>query len=66
VSLLIASQIVLWIAVLSLGVVCIALARQIGVLHQRIAPAGALSMRQALKAGDAAPQLTLRRSTAPR
>jgi hypothetical protein len=29
-SLLIASQIVLWIAVLALGTVCIALARQIG------------------------------------
>ncbi len=58
-SLLIASQIVLWIALLILSVVCIALARQIGVLHQRIAPAGALTIRQALKVGDAAPQLTL-------
>ncbi len=58
-SLLIASQIVLWVAVLVLGIVCIALARQIGVLHQRIAPAGALSIRQALKVGDAAPQMTL-------
>ena len=58
-SLLIASQIVLWIAVLALGTVCIALARQIGVLHQRIAPAGALSIRQALQVGDAAPQMTL-------
>jgi methylamine dehydrogenase accessory protein MauD len=59
VNLLVASQIVLWVAVLVLGVVCIALARQIGVLHQRIAPAGALSIRQALKVGDAAPQMTL-------
>jgi methylamine dehydrogenase accessory protein MauD len=59
VSLLIASQIVLWIAVVVLGVVCLALARQVGVLHQRIAPAGALSVRQALQAGDAAPQLPL-------
>ena len=58
-SLLIASQIILWLAVLVLGVVCIALARQIGVLHQRIAPAGALSIRQALKVGDAAPQMSL-------
>ena len=58
-SLLIASQIVLWIAVLVLGIVCIALARQVGVLHQRIAPAGALALRQALKVGDPAPQMTL-------
>jgi len=56
---LIASQIMLWIGLLTLGVVCIALARQIGVLHQRIAPAGALALRQPLKLGDPAPQLTL-------
>jgi methylamine dehydrogenase accessory protein MauD len=36
-----------------------ALARQIGVLHQRIAPAGALSLRQPLKLGDATPEMTL-------
>jgi methylamine dehydrogenase accessory protein MauD len=59
VSLLIASQIVLWIAVLVLSIICIALARQIGVLHQRIAPAGALTIRQALKVGDAAPPMAL-------
>ena len=58
-SFLIASQIISWIALLVLGVVCIALARQIGVLHQRIAPAGALSLPQPLKVGDLAPQLTL-------
>ncbi len=56
---LIASQIVLWIALLLLGVVCMALARQIGVLHQRIAPAGALSLRQPLKLGDPTPELAL-------
>ncbi|MGA2778943.1 MAG: redoxin family protein [Steroidobacteraceae bacterium] len=58
-SFLIASQIVLWLAVLVLGVVCIALARQVGVLHQRIAPAGALSLKQPLKLGDPVPQLAL-------
>jgi len=36
-----------------------ALARQIGVLHQRIAPAGALSLRQPLKLGDPTPELAL-------
>lgn len=56
---LIASQILLGAVVLALGVVCLALARQIGVLHERIAPAGALSVNQRLKVGDAAPALSL-------
>jgi methylamine dehydrogenase accessory protein MauD len=58
-SFLVASQIALWIGLLTLGVVCMALARQIGVLHQRIAPAGALSLRQPLKLGNPAPELVL-------
>ena len=58
-SFLIASQIVLWVAVLALGVVCMALARQIGVLHQRIAPAGALALRQPLKPGEPVPEMSL-------
>ena len=58
-SFLIASQIALWIGLLTLGVVCIALARQIGVLHQRIAPAGALSLPQPLKLGDLTPEMQL-------
>jgi methylamine dehydrogenase accessory protein MauD len=58
-SFVVASQIALWIGLLVLGLVCIALARQIGVLHQRIAPAGALSLRQPLKLGDPTPEMTL-------
>jgi methylamine dehydrogenase accessory protein MauD len=58
-SFVIASQIMLWIGLCVLGVVCMALARQIGVLHQRIAPAGALSLRQPLKLGDPTPVLEL-------
>jgi methylamine dehydrogenase accessory protein MauD len=58
-SFLIASQIALWAAVLALGVVCMALARQIGVLHQRIAPAGALALRQPLKLGEPVPEMSL-------
>ena len=58
-SFLIASQIMLWIGLLVVGVVCIALARQIGVLHQRIAPAGALSLRQPLKLGELTPEMVL-------
>jgi methylamine dehydrogenase accessory protein MauD len=59
VSFLIASQIALWAAVLALSVVCMALARQIGVLHQRIAPAGALALRQPLAVGEPVPEMIL-------
>jgi methylamine dehydrogenase accessory protein MauD len=58
-SYLVASQIALWIGLLVLGIVCMALARQIGVLHQRIAPAGALSLRQPLTLGDSTPEMAL-------
>lgn len=57
---LIASQIALWIAVLVLGAICVALARQVGVLHERIAPAGALMLAQKeLAVGRPAPRLGL-------
>ena len=57
---LVASQIVSWIGLIVLGVVCIALARQIGVLHARIAPAGALMLpERTLRVGDTAPTMTV-------
>lgn len=56
---LLVSQILLWIIILILGLVCLALARQIGVLYERIAPAGALAINQRLSGGDRAPELTL-------
>lgn len=49
---LLTSQILIWIAVIVLGVLGIALARQVGVLHERIAPAGALSLHQSVNVGD--------------
>lgn len=55
-----ASQILLWIAVAVLGVLVAALARQVGVLHERIAPAGALTLHQKVNVGDKAPEMTLR------
>ena len=58
-SFVIASQVALWFAVLALGVICLALARQVGVLHQRIAPAGALSLPQPVKLGEATPEMSL-------
>lgn len=52
---LIVSNVVLWIAVVVLVAVVFALARQIGVLHERIAPMGALVMDHGPKPGDVAP-----------
>ncbi len=49
------SNIVLWVLVLGLAAVLLAVVRQLGVLHERIAPAGALMLNRGLKVGDAAP-----------
>ena len=56
---LVISNIFLWLLVVSMGVVIYALTRQIGVLYERVAPAGALAMNQNLKVGQSAPQLSL-------
>ena len=56
-ELLIASVVVLWLLVIILAVIVFALARQIGVLYERVAPAGALMVNQQLKVGDAAPEI---------
>jgi methylamine dehydrogenase accessory protein MauD len=53
------SQILLWIAVIVLATVVAALARQVGILHERIAPAGALTLHQKVNVGDLAPPMTL-------
>lgn len=49
----------LWVAVIALAATVYALARQIGVLHERIAPAGALTLSGGLKPGESAPDLRL-------
>jgi len=56
---LIVSNTVLWVVVLTLCAIVLALVRQIGVLHERIAPAGALMLKRGLKIGEAAPTMTL-------
>ena len=48
---------VLWILVLVLAAVVLALVRQVGVLHERIAPAGALMLNRGLVVGEPAPAL---------
>ncbi|MBR1177031.1 redoxin domain-containing protein [Bradyrhizobium sp. KB893862 SZCCT0404] len=58
-SLLVASQFLSWIAIGMLGALCLALARQVGILHERIAPAGALSIKSGVTSGEAAPELSV-------
>ena len=50
---LLVSQALLWVVVVALGIAVVALARQVGVLHERIAPAGALTLHQHVNVGDA-------------
>jgi methylamine dehydrogenase accessory protein MauD len=57
---LLISNVVLWLVVVALCIVVAALARQIGVLHERIAPAGALMLAQGLKPGEPVAPIALR------
>jgi methylamine dehydrogenase accessory protein MauD len=54
---LVISNIVLWILVLVLAAVLLAVVRQLGVLHERITPAGALMLNRGLRVGEEAPAL---------
>lgn len=49
---LMASTLLLWIVVIILGLVVFALARQVGILHERVAPAGALMPTTGPKVGE--------------
>lgn len=56
---LLVSNIVLWLVVLAMGFVIVALVRQLGVLHERVAPAGALAVREGAVVGEAAPRVSV-------
>jgi methylamine dehydrogenase accessory protein MauD len=56
---LLVSNALLWVVVLVLAAVVAALVRQIGILHERVAPAGALVGREGPRVGEAAPRLTV-------
>lgn len=56
---LIISNVMLWLVVLGLCAVVLALIRQIGVLHERVAPAGALMVGNGSKVGEAMPAFEL-------
>lgn len=49
---LLVSNIILWIVVIALTLLVLALARQVGILHERVAPAGALLPTTGPKVGE--------------
>lgn len=54
-SALIVSNLISWVLLLALIGVVLALTRQIGVLHERVAPVGALVLNRGLKVGERTP-----------
>lgn len=56
---LLVSNVVLWVLVLVLAAVVLALVRQVGVLHERVTPAGALAGSAGPRVGEPAPVLEL-------
>jgi methylamine dehydrogenase accessory protein MauD len=54
---LLVSHVVLWLLVIVLAAVVLALTRQIGLLHERVAPVGALVGAETPRVGEAAPVL---------
>jgi len=49
----------LWLIVIALSVALLAVIRQLGVLHERIAPVGALMLAKGVKIGESAPQVAV-------
>ncbi|MDH4071641.1 MAG: hypothetical protein OEV41_00900, partial [Gammaproteobacteria bacterium] len=56
---LVASSVILWIVVIALSLVVLALARQVGILHERVAPAGALLPTSGPKVGELTEALSM-------
>jgi methylamine dehydrogenase accessory protein MauD len=56
---LVVSNIILWIVVLALLLAVLALARQVGILYERVAPMGALMLDHGPKVGDMSPVFNL-------
>jgi methylamine dehydrogenase accessory protein MauD len=59
VTVLLISNVLVWIGLVGLLVAVLALARQVGILHERLAPVGALTMDHGPKVGEPAPVFTL-------
>ena len=56
---LVVAVVLLWCIVIALSLAVFALTRQIGVLYERVAPAGALIVNQTIKVGDNAPEIAV-------
>ncbi len=56
---LVVSSLVLWVAVVALTFMVYALVRQVGVLHERLAPAGALAAATGPAVGETSPEITV-------
>jgi len=56
---LVVSNVLLWILVVGLAIALLALVRQIGILHERVAPAGALLGREGPRPGERASALAV-------
>ncbi len=52
IEMLVVSNLLLWVLVIVLALIVLALARQVGVLHERVAPAGALQPTEGPKVGE--------------
>jgi methylamine dehydrogenase accessory protein MauD len=55
---LLVSNVVLWIVVLGMGLMIFGLVRQIGILHERVAPMGALMTDRGPEVGEMAPRIS--------
>lgn len=62
-DLLIVSNVLLWLGLIAMALVNFALLRQVGVLYERVAPAGALAINKKLEVGQFAPELFLQTLT---
>ncbi|HJO11840.1 MAG TPA: thiol-disulfide isomerase [Gammaproteobacteria bacterium] len=56
---LVVSNIILWLVVIVLALLVFALTRQVGILHERVAPAGALLPTSGPKVGELTKELSL-------
>lgn len=56
---IIASNVMLWLAFIALATACLALSRQVGILHERSAPLGAVISDKGPEVGDMSPKFDL-------
>ena len=57
---LLISNVILWVLVIVLALLVLALSRQVGILHERVAPAGALQPTSGPKVGELTSELSVK------